>query len=423
MAVRRQIEFVREAVTDGTDRVRPILWLVVPLLAVCWNLVEAAERVVGDVSLTEDAALFYYSGRQWVQAGRVPYRHLWDIKPPLIHETAAALALLTGGDPFATYVVGNALNVAALLGGVAAGMVAVRELTDSRVAGATVGVACLALPQLFARIVTGLRPKYVVVLLLGLVLLTGVRERWVAAGGLAAATAGFWQPGLTVLVAVLATVWWGVSRGDIPSKVGDRTVLAIVGVALVAVVPVAVGGALPELIVQAVVAPLVTADTGVTGKAVVESVHPTLLPLAALGTVAVGVRATERARWWPGLFLAAFALVMLSGDFDGVADLIPLSFLVAVGAGAAVGAAAPTEPRALSSDPRVWLLALVGVWVWLSQPPIVPSRTAGPIRELFLTNGLEQRCHLRLSDPESQMMRLLDSAPDAPTCWRPDWWP
>lgn len=375
------------------------------------------------MSLTEDAALFYYSGRQWVQLGRVPYRYLWDSKPPLIHETTAVLALITGGDPVATYYIGNALNVSAVLGGVAAGAVAVRELTDSRLAGAATGFACLALPKLFSRIVTGLRPKYVVVLLLGLVLLAGVRKRWVATGALAAAAAGFWQPGLAVLLVVLGTLWWLVRDGELAGAVGDRAALAAFGVAAVAVLPVALGGALPEMLVQTVIAPLVTTDSGVRLRSVFSAIHPTVLTVAAIGTVGVGWRADHSVRWWPALFLLAFAGVVLSGDFDGSADLIPLSYVVAVGVGAAVGAARPPDVRPLLSDPRLWLLALLGVAIRLTRDPIVPVRDAGHLRELFFSGGVEPRCHLRLSGPEQQVMRLFGSTEAGQTCWRPDWWP
>jgi hypothetical protein len=54
----------------------------------------------GRPRIGSDGNVFAYSGWLWAETAKVPYLHLWDVKPPAIHETAALLSFLSGGDPW-----------------------------------------------------------------------------------------------------------------------------------------------------------------------------------------------------------------------------------------------------------------------------------------------------------------------------------
>lgn len=398
-------------------------WIGPPLIAIAWVFIQSF-LVSGQIGMTGDSALFYYSGQQWVQAGRVPYLYLWDIKPPLTHVTTALIAVVTGGEPVQMHAVGVALNIASVVGGITASMIAVRDLTDSRVAGSVAGLSCLAFPYLFRWTLTGFRPKYPVVCFLGIILLSGVHERWVITAAAATLAAGFWQPSAVILVVVLSTIVWYQYRGHVMPRTANRAGIAAVGSTFAVILPFVIAGAVPEMIIQTTVAPIVTGGGGGGIENVLRRTHPILAVIATVGVLGLGVRSNHLSRWWPGLFLASFGLVAISGDLDGSPDLLPLSLLIAVGVGVAIGVAKPVESRSdLFTDPRLWLLAVIAVSIWLAPPLRFPTIAGGPVYELFISETVQPQCHIRLSGPEKQMMEIVGSPRDATACWHPDWWP
>lgn len=400
-------------------------WFVVPLLLVIEPLRRGFRKVAGRINLSDDSALFYYSGRQWVHEGRVPYLHLWDIKPPLTHEAMAVITLVTAGDPFLMYTLGIALNAALLLGGIAAAMIAVKELTGSKVAAFISGCSTLAFPHLFQWVTTGFRPKYAVVFCLGVTLLTGVRENWSGAAGASALAAGFWQPGILSVFIVLGTISWYDYQGRIAPRAAAKSSGVVLGIGTLVVLPFIIEGAVPQMVVQTVVAPFVTSDGGGTIAALIGQIPASLLTVTTIGVVFGGVQLDHRIRWWPGLLYLSFLTVALKGDFDASPDLIPLSFLIAIGVGVAIGIARPTESERLAADPRSWLVAIVAVQVAATvlSSSYFTTVAGGPVKDLFLSETISPQCHLRLSSAEQVMMERVGSPEDATTCWQPSWWP
>ncbi|MFB6200728.1 MAG: DolP-mannose mannosyltransferase [Halorhabdus sp.] len=404
-------------------RVVEYWWLVGPMVVLLYAVGRQMIGLEFLTSLSEDPALFYYSGRQWVQAGRVPYRHLWDVKPPLVHEVTALFALVTGGDVVSMHAMGVSLNIGALLSAILGGMLAVKRMTGSKLAAFTTGMSTLGVPVMFRKLFTGFQPKYLFVFLLALLLLAGAERRWLPAAIAAALTAAIWQPGLLLVLLVLVTIEWYGRTGLVSARERNRAGLAVVGVAVLVAFPIVVGNALPEMLVQTVGTPLVTADGGGDLSALLERTHPVLAIVGLLGALGFGFQSSHRTRWWPAAVLVGFGLLAIRGDLDGAPDLIPISLAVAVSVGLAVHVATPDKSRSLLRDGRVWLVAVVGVVVWMQGLPDFGVSGFGNMARLFVSGEIVPRCHIRLSTPERRMMEFVGANPEARTCWRPAWWP
>lgn len=405
----------------SVDRLLEYWWVLLPILLFSKILGEGF-RFLGDSSnINEDSAIFYISGRQWVEAGRVPYRELWDIKPPLTHEITAVIAFVTGGDPALIHFIGVVVNVISLLGAVLAIMLATRELTGSRSAGAISGLMILVSPFYFEWLLTGFLPKYPFLLSISMVFLLGVRERWVAAGAAAAFSACLWQPGLAVFIIALGTVWWQSYQEDISRKCRNRTVAAATSVPLAVVLPFILSGAGPEMFAQTVLAPLVTSDGGGGVTAILQSIQPWLVVFGGVGVFAHPALAkSEPADIWPALFLVAFGTLNLTSDLDGSPDLMPLALILAIGVGLLVGLADSTDNPIVSSIPLWSVIIAVFVVIWFIPSPTFQTVSPGPVARAFLQDTAQTQCHVRLSTSERQFIEYVGTSADANRCWRPD---
>lgn len=405
---------------------RENLWFNMPLLYGVWVAVPLYLRAVSHLNLSADAALFHYSGWQWYMFGRVPYRYLWDSKPPLTHELLAILAAVTNGEPTIMFALSSAVNVGLVLGTMAASMILVHELTGSDLAGFMTGAAFFAFPAIFAFSATGFRPKYAFVLCMLLVLLSGIRGRWVWGTAAAGVAAAFWQPGLLLVLVILVTIEVGVRRGEIPARVRTNALAALGGLGVIVVLPIVLYDALPEMLIQVVAAPVVTADGGSGLGEIVSRIEPVLFIIGSLGLVGAAFRPGQdwnrAARWWPTIFMAAVVSLLMFVDFDGIPDEIPLSVMLTVGIGLTMAVARPRGAENLLSDPRFWIGTIVFAYIILiptDQHLIRNSHLA----DLFLNQDVSRRCHLRLSKAERDWIRMVGSSVESPTCWRPSWWP
>lgn len=142
-----------------------------------------------------DALLFQYSG-QVLRRGGLPYRDVWDIKPPVIHELAALLAIVSGGDPFILFVLSIILTSTIFVVIIAL----ISDLTYAWTADRYAAVAAGLLPVLFPEFVTfasrGLRPKLFVIAFGLLSLRFYSQEKPFLSGILATLSAGLWQFGV-----------------------------------------------------------------------------------------------------------------------------------------------------------------------------------------------------------------------------------
>ncbi len=370
-----------------------------------------------------DAVFFQHAG-WYVTQGAVPYVDIWDIKPPLAIETTTVLAALAG-DPLALHLSSVALTAGAAVGcSLLVGLLAHR-LTGDGLAALLAGCTVLTMPAFYRLSANGFRPKYLT-LLFGLGALALVlRDRPLLAGAAAAASAGYWQYGAIFAVLVVGLA---VERRD--RRALARQLLGMALVTAVAVVPIALSGALVPMLVEAVYVPVTTQGA----QPATERLGKLLFYLAyALVPVAVGLyglvadRGRLRRHWWVYVG-AAWGGVQILFDLDSAPDLYLLVTFLALGVALAVTQARPTRRRWLA----VALAAIVlvnALWVggFVANPvenaasadegaagalravseSVDVSRPGEParygisrVRALYWEQRIPESCHYRLSETE-----------------------
>lgn len=284
--------------------------------------------------LWKDAALFEYTGWYMTQ-GALPYVHVLDVKPPLIYLLSAGLSTLTGGDPFLQHAASRAVMAGFLVGIVLLSALLVHEATGSERGALVAAVLPLAFHKAMAMAYIGLRPKYPTLFFGLLAVYLYLRNRPLASGAAAAASAGFWQFGL-----VFALTTMSLSLTDARDNPRD-TLRFVTGMGIVTGVtftPFILQGAFWSMLIQAVGVPLLTSEPLALAAKATRAwtvLGPAALVLVAgvLGGLVSLYRG--RARWSAPLVFGF--LFHLAVDFDGKADLIPVFFITALGAGLLVG--------------------------------------------------------------------------------------
>jgi predicted membrane-bound dolichyl-phosphate-mannose-protein mannosyltransferase len=142
-----------------------------------------------------DAALFEYSGWYAIHGG-VPYLHIWDPKPPVIHEIAAGLAFLSQGNVLVLHFLSSLLMGITAIATVLLISNLTYDVTNNEIAAFVSGLGMLTYPVFYLMPMAGLRPKMFVALFGTLTIYLVRSERFVAGGATAAVTAGLWQFGL-----------------------------------------------------------------------------------------------------------------------------------------------------------------------------------------------------------------------------------
>ena len=370
-----------------------------------------------------DAVFFQHAG-WYVTQGAVPYVDIWDIKPPLAIGTTTVLAALTG-DPHTLHLVSVALTAGAAVGcSLLVGLLAHR-LTGDGLAALLAGWTLLAMPAFYRLSANGFRPKYLT-LFFGLgALVLALRDRPLLAGMAAAASGGYWQYGAIFAVLVVG----------IAVRARDRRGLArqFVGMALVtavAVVPIALSGALVPMLVEVVYVPLTTQGA----RPAFERLGKLLFYLAyALVPVAVGLYGLATARghferhWW--VFVGgAWGALQILFDLDSAPDLYLLVTFLSLGVALAVAGASPTRRRRIATvlatvvllnalwvggfvanpvedvrrtdDGTVGALRSVSESVDVSRPGEPPRHGISEVRDLYWERRVPESCHYRLSETE-----------------------
>ncbi|MFB6301961.1 MAG: DolP-mannose mannosyltransferase [Haloferacaceae archaeon] len=289
-----------------------------------------------------DSIKFEYLG-WYVQQGHRLYRDVWAVKPPLAFEITAVLAALAGESVVRYHVLNLLANGVAVVLGAAAAAGIVHELTDDFPGAVVGGVAVFTLPYYTYRALIGFKSKYFVVAAgLGCLYLA-YRERPVAAGVAGALAVGFWQLAVVFPACALGLCW----RTD--GRDGAVRVLAA-GAATggVVLLPVVLWGALPAMVAETLLTPLIVAERhayAVRVRSVVRTIG-TALPVALVGLAGIGTGLVSgRRREWPlAVAVGWFTLQLLVLDFDNTPDVFPWLAVVAVGVGLAVAAARGSIP-------------------------------------------------------------------------------
>lgn len=198
----------------------------------------------------KDTAFFIATG-QYLLEGRFVYQHIWDLKPPAIHLTSGILAMFSSGSWKIQYILSVVLMVFLLGLMLVLTAETIRELTGSHSASVVAALIPLSFPTFMTHPLTAMRPALIVAALLPVVAYCVMDDRPLFAGAIAALMAGYWQPMIGipfVLVTVAAVTELSVKR--VISGGAITTVILVC--------PFVISGALPELIIQVIIAPLAT---------------------------------------------------------------------------------------------------------------------------------------------------------------------
>lgn len=304
--------------------------------------------------INSDAAFYGHAG-WYVTQGAVPYVDIWDVKPPLVFELPAVLALLSFGDM--GVLLGWQVLVTSLAGIGSVGLLGwlVHHVTDDGVAAFVAGSLLLAYPGFHYLAAHGFRPKYFTMFFGLLALYLQRTRRPGTSGAAAAAAAGFWQFGavfpLTVLLLEVT------ERHSIPL----RALGGMAGLTALVLLPFVYWGALEPMFVEVVVAPFVLSEpVSFTSRLFKGTLYlgGYLIPFVLLGVLGHlrAARDDIGAVWWVLLPTVWYAIQVFLFDLDGYPDLFLGLAFAAVGVGLYVARLDPDDRTVVVSAALVVLL-------------------------------------------------------------------
>lgn len=289
----------------------------------------------GTWPVLRDSVIFEYIG-WYISNGNRLYIDVFEVKPPLAFEITAVLALLGGNSVVLYHSLNLLANSAAIIVGASAAAGIVYELTDDFWGAVTAGMVPFILPFYFYRALIGFKSKYFVIAAgLGCLYLA-YRKRPALAGIAGAAAVGFWQLAAVFPVVALGLCWQDDGRDGV-----KRFLATGLGTGAVILLPVVVWGALPAMITEVLLTPLLITE----GHTFSDRVHFIVrllgksLPVALIGVVGIasGVAPHRFRREWPLVLVAVwFTLQMIALDFDFKPDLFPWFAVVGLGVGLVV---------------------------------------------------------------------------------------
>lgn len=393
-------------------------WWSPVLLGVILNITAAiahADSVDWRV-VQDDPALFMYSGWRWVHAGSVPYESLWDIKPPVIHEINALLSVVTLGDPALLTKVNIGVSLLAMA--ITIGMVAlyVRQLVSAQQA-AVLALLPLVYSPLLTGAAIGLIPK-VLSAALGFLAVVGLLydvRLWVV-GFLISLSLATWQASLGFLLA-------GVVYGVVVTWTRRQWLgfaMGIVGAAIVVVAPFALAGAVEELIIQAILLPVVLAQNGPVPAPALSELFRAFSGVRLIFLPGyLGFALAAWISWTSKEARPEMAMVAALGAWFGVGALA----INKVGPGASislalsltVGWAVLVSHFDLLRGQRRAMLAGV-VLAGLALMAVLKGHIVGEeaVHSLLLNEQVVERCHIRMSKNEVWWLEQLGAGTGTP---------
>lgn len=282
-----------------------------------------------------DQGLFFLGGNL-LATGSAPYLNLWDVKPPLIHETTALIALIAPGDPWTQFYIGSALTMlAALSVAILSGLVTHR-VTGSASAAFVTTSTIIGYRVFVTAPAYGVYPKFFALAFGVAALWMSLDKRPIFAAVLATVAAGYWQWALVFVAIVYGRAWRASGKADWP-----RMVLASALVTAVVTAPFALAGAALPMVVEVVFAPFNIPEPP---QALAERIHKftNLLgfvwPLVVAGVVGAFETAyRERDHYWLVAAVVWPAIQIGFLDFDAGPDPLLLLVLSAIALGITAG--------------------------------------------------------------------------------------
>ncbi|MFB6187958.1 MAG: DolP-mannose mannosyltransferase, partial [Halobacteriaceae archaeon] len=351
----------------------------------------------GRARLGADETLFAYSGWLWAETAKVPYLHLWDVKPPAIHETAALFSLLSGGNPWGIALL-SALFMCLLIIG---SNVLIGQLvyyhTSNPIAAYIAGTTPLVYPTYYNLAATGLRPKHFTIFfgLLGMYLYL-VKDRWALGGFSVAIAAGYWQFGVIFPIIAVVTSYTA-GKSELKAVVGGgfgATLLVVAPVYISS--PAAFSSMLVEVIGTSVrvTEPL---ELGVRLRKFLRFLS-FALPVIGLGLFGAVLAGIKRETAWITAGAGWFFLQVFRFDLDSTPDLLLLVIFAALGLGILI------EVVDEESIPLYLVLGVVATGFVISLITVATPLNSAPPPEsldaLFWEQQITEQCHLRMSGTE-----------------------
>jgi hypothetical protein len=374
-----------------------------------------------------DSALFEHGG--WmVSYGAVPYVDVWDVKPPLVLQATAMLALIVPDDMMKLHRLSCHVTVLAALGSVLLLGLTINEITDEWIAPSIVCIGVLSYGPFIDLGWLGFSPK-IFSLFFGLLALRCSQRGILFLSGIAAtASFLFYQFGIVFIVIVLLQ-----ARRDRHNL--KLMACGCVGVLAASLAPIIIHGAIGPMIHQTVISHLVIRESIAFSARFVKILKFTdAVSLACLATGIIGllVVSLTEPKW--RIFLLAVTVFLVQVfflDLDGGADLIFLLFFSVIGLG--------TLALRLSRKMQKILLVAMSIFVvfslaghrrevsdWPSPTgiePSVDSRAGLPgMTYILLNQYVPPSCHYRLSRLEREWIRRQGGTLGTTECfstWEP----
>lgn len=357
-----------------------------------------------------DAVFFQYAGQVMANGG-LPYRDLWDIKPPVTHEFAAVIALFVRRDPFWMTVVSVVLSSLAFVGIVWLISMSVYQWTENEYAAVAAGAVPFLLPKFYAFAARGLGPKLFVIVLGLLALQFYTRGRYTLTGVSAALSAGMWQFGAFFPVAILTHA--------LVSKRWRPAGIAAIGMGVTTAVvmsPFILTNTVGIVVQQVVVAPMLITEQTTIVERVVTGGRLLLFtaPIIAVGSIVALVAPFKTdVPWWVAAGMGWFAVQIWIFDLDSHPDLFVGVVFAAFGVGVAVDRLAVARQRRVLAVGAliVGIMAIYGLmngWFTASPTPL----DGAPVVDNYWSMQMPETCHQRLSEVEVKYMEKIGSTCD-----------
>lgn len=361
-----------------------------------------------------DETLFAYTGWLWAHTRFTPYLHVWDVKPPGIHELSAVLSILAGGNPviaalFYSIAMIAAMTLTALLIGLL-----VFEYTEDIFASYAAGSFLLIYPVYYRLSALGLRPKHFTAVFGLAAIYYSLQDRWLLAGVLSATAAGFWQLGIIFPLSVLGMSTQS-SRTDV-----SKVIVGGLGAAVMILLPVVLSGwdAVIAMLIQIFGPPIVVQEPlALTDR--IDQFHQFSglgLPIIVLGVSAAVIASVEYSTKWLSGVAIWYLFQVFILDLDGYPDLILLLVVAAIGYGFAVH-----RLEAQSLGVILVFITATAAFVFYSGLPgyLPPANSAlenGTLEWLYWMSEPPSTCHVRGSYMENQFVRELGLDPTSQEC-------
>lgn len=369
--------------------------------------------------LGPDATLFAYSGWLWAETGKVPYLHLWDLKPPAIHETAALFSLLSRGDPWGIALLSVLVMGLLIIGSTILIGQLVHYHTSNPIAAYIAATIPLVYPTYYNYAATGLRPKYFTIFfgLLGVYFYL-VEDRWTLGGFSAALAAGYWQFGVIFPVLAVVTAYT-TGKSEVKAVIGGG-----IGATLLVVAPVYLSSpaAFSSMLVEVIGTSVWITEPLEPGRRAIKFFKflGIALPVIGLGLFGSALAVLKRETAWITVGVGWFLLQVFRFDLDGTPDLLLLVIFAALGMGILI------EVVDEAAIPLYLVLGVIATGFVISlatvTTPLNSTLSPESLDALFWNQQVTEQCHVRMSETEQRFVNFVGEDANVEECryqvWR-----